>query len=66
MKHVVDTEGMTVQEPKGTERTQESTEEKDRELGQRRSEEVRQAIPRGENRWSSYPEGKGKAPGGSQ
>ena len=56
LQHVIDTQGMTNQEIKGSDRTQESVEEVNRELGKRRSDEVNRAVPKGENQWSSYPQ----------
>ena len=62
IKHVVDTEGMTKQEIKGTDRTQESVDKMNRDLGKRKKEEVKKAVGVGANQWSTYPQDKMSSP----
>lgn len=54
VKHVNETEGLLKQPIKGTDATPESVEIASKELGKKRSHEIRQAIPKGENQWSTY------------
>lgn len=56
IQHVIDTQGMLNQEPKGTDRTVEELQKKNEKLSKERSEEIRSAIPKGENQWSAYPQ----------
>jgi len=52
IQHVLDTNGMLTQQPKGTNRTQESVEELNRKLGAQRSEEVKNATPMKDIQWN--------------
>lgn len=61
-QHVIDTQGMTNQGIKGSNRTQEGVAETDHKPGKQRSEEVKRAVPKGENQWSSYPQDKMQSP----
>jgi Mn-containing catalase len=56
LQHVLDTNGMTNQTPTGTDRTMESVEKQNQALSQMRSKEISQAVPKGENQWSFYPQ----------
>ncbi len=58
IKDVMATRGEKQARIQGTQRTEEQAEKLDRDLSKKRSEEVRNAVPKGENRWSSYPQGK--------
>ncbi|HEX8203339.1 MAG TPA: manganese catalase family protein [Isosphaeraceae bacterium] len=56
MRQVVATQGQLRKAIRGTERTQEEVERIDAELSRKRSQEVKAAVPTGENQWSSYPQ----------
>ncbi len=57
IEHVRRTQGMvTGHEPRGTSRTQEEVQQKNRELGKQRKEEVMSKLPKGGNQWSAYPQ----------
>lgn len=55
IRHVIETKGMTDQSIGGTQQTEEQVDELNRQMSQRRSQEVKQSIPSGENHWSEYP-----------
>jgi Mn-containing catalase len=55
LKHVIATNGLLNDKPSGTARTMESVEEKNKTLSDRRSQEVKKAVPKGEKQWSTYP-----------
>lgn len=54
LQHVLETNGLTDRKPEGTDRTQESVEKKNKELGKMRSSQIRESVPKGENQWSVY------------
>ena len=56
LRHVIQTNGLTNMEPIGTNRTQASEAQKNKELGELRSNEISQAVPSGENQWCTYPQ----------
>lgn len=56
LKHVVDTKGEVEHKPKGTNRSEKDVKKVDKEMSKKRSEEVKSKLPKGENRWSSYPQ----------
>ena len=57
VQHVVETHGMITQsESRGTPITQKDVATLNKELSTTRSEEIKRAIPKGENQWSSYPQ----------
>lgn len=56
LQHVIRTQGMTQQEPQGTPRTLADVEKMDKSLSKLRSREVKAAVPKGANQWSSYPQ----------
>lgn len=57
IKHVVETSGEVNHKPNGgASRSREDVEKMDRDMSRMRSEEVKSAMPKGENRWSSYPQ----------
>jgi Mn-containing catalase len=56
LKHVVETQGLINSEPVGTNRTEESVEEKEATLSKIRSMEVNVATPKTDIKWSKYPE----------
>jgi Mn-containing catalase len=56
IKHVIETEGLTLTKPEGTSRTEESTEEHDKALGNLRSNEINESMPMSDMQWSTYPE----------
>jgi Mn-containing catalase len=58
LKDVLATRGEKEASIKGTDRTEEMADKLNRERAKKLSEEVRKSIPRGENRWSSYAQGK--------
>lgn len=55
-EHVVATQGMTNHPIKGTKRTQAEAEQMSRQLGQKRSQDIKAAVGKGSNQWSSYPQ----------
>lgn len=57
LEYIVETNGLTDHQPKGTNRTEESVEKDDKQLAQQRSNEVTSATPKGDMQWSNYPEG---------
>jgi Mn-containing catalase len=61
---VVETQGLTAHQPKGTKQTLEEIEDKDREMSKLRSEEVKKATPQGGNQWSAYPQKELASPSG--
>lgn len=64
LDHVVETSGEVKQKPAGTKMTQADTEKMDKELSKRRSGEVKSAVPKGGNQWSSYPQNNLDGPSG--
>ena len=57
VQHVRQTEGMSKDHPiQGTSRTEKEVSRLNSELADMRSSEIRKAIPKGENQWSSYPQ----------
>ncbi len=54
VKYVQETKGLSEKKITGTDRTIESTKEKDRELSKIRSEEIKNAVPEGVMQWSEY------------
>ena len=54
IRHVMESNGMQNHQPTGTPRTQESVEKLNKELGEMRSNRIRESIPKGENQWSMY------------
>lgn len=55
-QHVIQTQGMTEQPIKGTNRTRGEIEQMDRQLSQQRSQEIKSAVGSGSNQWSTYPQ----------
>ena len=63
VKHVVETKGMTEgHRPQGTSRTMDEVDRLNQELSTMRSEQVKSAVPKGENQWSSYPQASLESP----
>ncbi len=57
IEHVLETQGMLTNHPaKGTNRTQADVERLNKEMSQKRSQEVKSKIGTGGNQWSSYPQ----------
>jgi len=57
VKHVMETTGLTDQQPQGTQRTPEGVADIDFARSKERSEEVNMAVPNGEQQWNlAYPE----------
>ncbi len=58
----IESNGLTELEPQGTERTVAGVKSRDKQLGNERSEQIRQATPKGVQQWSCYDKGdcKGK------
>lgn len=54
LEHVIATNGMLDQKPTGTDRTKESVEEKNQDISNMRTEEIKKAVPKTENQWSNY------------
>ena len=54
--HVIETQGMLKDEPRGTARSEKEVSQLNKELADLRSTEVKKASPKGENQWSSYPQ----------
>ena len=55
-EHVVQTQGMVHEQVKGTKRTPEEAEQLSRQLGQKRSQEIKSAVGGPSNQWSTYPQ----------
>lgn len=56
IQHVIKTQGLHQHQGAGTNRTQAEAEQMNRQLSELRSQEVKQAMPKGkENQWNSYP-----------
>ncbi|HEY9002365.1 MAG TPA: manganese catalase family protein [Mucilaginibacter sp.] len=49
-----ETKGLQDIEPEGTDRTEETVQQMDKQLREERSEEINQAVPTGENQWCEY------------
>jgi Mn-containing catalase len=60
VRHVMATNGLLNQEIQGTKRTMDSTEKHNKELSKLRSNEIKKAVPKEENQWSEYNNGKSK------
>lgn len=58
LKHVIDTNGLVNQKPKGTDITMEMAEGMSKQLGKQRSDHITDSIPDGKNQWSTYPQKK--------
>ena len=58
IKHVFESKGMSTAKPVGANTTVEGAEEKTREVSKKKSGEIRSAVPKGENQWSTYPDKK--------
>ena len=56
LSHVIETNGLLDQQPKGTDITVEQAEQAGHELGKERSGHISAAVPKGENQWSTYPQ----------
>lgn len=61
-QHVIETEGLTTREPRGTDRTPDEVQKRDRKLGKERADAMRKAIPEGPNQWSAYPQEQPESP----
>jgi Mn-containing catalase len=53
---VIETKGMMDHKPTGTSMTMDEAKQKTKEVSQMRSEEIKKAVPKGDNQWSKYPE----------
>ena len=53
--HIIDSQGLTAHGTSSKERTTESVKDKDRAMSKQRSEEIKKAVPKGENQWNTYP-----------
>ena len=62
--HVIESKGMLDHRVEGTPRTMESVEKMNEEMSKRRSEEVKQRLPKGGNQWSAYPQDHPESPKG--
>lgn len=54
LQHVMATNGLIDEQPMGTERTMDSTDNMSKELGKMRSEEIKSSIPNKDIHWSTY------------
>jgi Mn-containing catalase len=66
IKKVIETQGLTMQEPKGSSHSLDEIERKDREMSKQRSGEVKARIPEGTNQWSAYPQRELASPSGAK
>jgi Mn-containing catalase len=55
IKHVIQSQGLQQHTPEGVSQTRQQAEALNQKLSQQRSQEVKQAVPQGENQWVSYP-----------
>ncbi len=55
VQHVIETEGLLNHQGGGNSLTGKDVEKTDKEISQQRSQEVKQAVPKGKNQWASYP-----------
>lgn len=62
--HVVQTQGLVEQPIKGTSHTVEEVQAKEKQLSQKRSQEVKSAVKPGPDQWSTYPQSSPAAPKG--
>lgn len=65
-REVLQTRGLIDAPVAGTTRTPEAVEAINKELSKLRSQEISQAVPKGENQWSSYDPGELRSPSGAQ
>lgn len=56
VKHVIETQGLTTERIQGNNHTEKEVARMNAELGDKRSEEIKSAVPKGKNQWSSYPQ----------
>jgi Mn-containing catalase len=56
VRQVIETQGQLRKAVAGTSQTPDQAQQKARALGQKRSQEVKAAVPMGANQWSSYPQ----------
>jgi Mn-containing catalase len=56
LRHVVQTQGLVDEKVRGTNRTPDDAKRMERELGRRRSQEIKSAVGHGFNQWSSFPQ----------
>jgi Mn-containing catalase len=56
LRQVVETQGQLRKAVAGTSQTADQAQQMARTLGQKRSQEVKAAVPTGPNQWSSYPQ----------
>lgn len=62
--HVRETQGLTVHEPETSPETARDSLKKSKELSKLREKEIKSAVPKGENQWSSYPQATLESPVG--
>ena len=65
LRHVVETQGLVDEEIRGTDETPKDALKTEAELASLRSGEVKAALPKGGNQWSSYPQDQPASPGTS-
>jgi Mn-containing catalase len=65
IQHVIRTEGLQSHTGAGSSQSSKQVEQMNQEMSRRRSEQVKQAVPKGENQWSTYPAGS-QRPKGTQ
>jgi Mn-containing catalase len=65
LRHVVETQGLVDEEVRGTDETPKDALKTEAELASLRSGEVKAALPKGGNQWSSYPQDQLASPGTS-
>jgi Mn-containing catalase len=54
ISHVLSTNGLLNEEIKGTKMTKDKAQSISKKLGEERSEKIKSAVPKGENKWSEY------------
>lgn len=62
LDHVIQTKGETKQPIEGSRLSEKDVQKMNQQLSKQRSGEVQQAVPSGENQWSSYPQEKLSSP----
>ena len=63
VEHVIQSKGLTGNYPiRGTKQSEDEINQKDRQLSEQRSQEVKRNMPKGENQWSAYPQKELRSP----
>lgn len=56
LQHVIETQGLTTESIRGSQRTEKEVQRMTADLGDVRSQELSAAVPKGANQWSAYPQ----------